>query len=393
MSRHTPRAVAALLTALALFGLSPPVVVAREQAAAADCSLLHVTSSFRAGTTLRRVTPPGMTTEALPPPPRPVEALGYSAEQGKAYGLSSTGMFPFRDARVVTIDSQGNTHELGPLRPRAPRRSLPWWGEFRSGAIAGDNWYLVAGHRLYTVDIDPDSATYLTVTHGTWLAPWLVPLSIGDLAVTAEKTLLTVTTNNRRQVVLLEIAVDNGEVIGTHPVALPPARYGALVITESGVRYVVADNIAGHSRFYRIGADSGEAVELARGRPLHHNDAAGCLRSEPPPPSSSTPTPRPPSMPPETTPKPSPPTEPPPVETTPQSPTNTQSRSSTPRTSPSPRSPNTSAPQSRPPGAPALPVPTRRSPVHSLDTATKRQWVLATLLLIIGSGVVLRRLR
>ncbi|GAB3551260.1 hypothetical protein J2S53_000901 [Actinopolyspora lacussalsi] len=392
--RRSPRAISALLTTLALLCLSPPVVVAQERAAAPECSLLHVTSTSGAATTLRRVTLPGMTTEALPPPPGPVEALGYSAAQGKAYGLSSTGTFPFRDTSVITIDRQGTTHDLGPLRDLAPRVPPPWTGEIRTGAVDGHEWHLVTRHRLYTVDIDPDSATYLSVTHVTWLAPWLVPLPIGDLAVTSDGTLLTVTTNYQHEAVLLELAADNGTVVSTEPVALPPARYGAIVITDDGGRYVVADNVAGHSRFYRLGTDPTETVELARSKPLHHNDAAGCLPTAPPPtpPPSVTP-PRPPSTPPETTTTPSPPTGTSPGTSTPQPPTNTPSRSSTPRPSPSSRPPSTSVPQSRPPNATALPVPTQRRPVRSLDTETKRQWVLATLLLIIGSGVVLRRLR
>ncbi|SFD99547.1 hypothetical protein SAMN04487819_106160 [Actinopolyspora alba] len=391
--RRSPRAISALLTTLALLGLSSPTVVARERAVAPGCSLLHVTSPLGAATTLRRVTLSGMTTEELPQPPGPVETLGYSAEQGKAYGLSSTGTFPFRGTRVITVDPQGTTHDLGPLRDLAPRMSPPRTGEIRAGAVDGYEWYLVTRHRLYTVDIDPDSATYLSVTHVTWLAPRLVPLPIGDLAATSDGTLLTVTTNHQHEAVLLELAVDNGTVVSTEPVALPPARYGAIVITDDGGRYVVADNVAGHSRFYRIGADPAETAELARGRPLHHNDAAGCLPAAPQPtPPPSTTSPRPPSTPPETT-TPSPPTETPPEVTTQQPPTNTPSRSSTPRPPPSSRPPSTSVPQSRPPNATALPVPTQRRPVRPLDTETKRQWVLATLLLIIGSGVVLRRLR
>ncbi|WP_176797847.1 DUF6923 family protein [Actinopolyspora mzabensis] len=390
------RAISALLTALALLGLSTPVVVARERAVAPGCSLLHVTSTPGTPPALRRVTLPGMTIEALPPPPGSVEALGYSAAQGKAYGLSNTGTFPFRESRVITVEPQGSTHDLGPLRHRAARMPPPWAVDIRAGAIDGDEWYLVAGHRLYTVDIDPDSATYLAITHVTWLAPWLVPLSVGDLAVTSDGTLLTVTTNYQHETVLLEIAVDDGTVVGTEPAALPPARYGAVVITDDGSRYAVADNVAGHSRFYQVGADAAGTVELARGRPLHHNDAAGCLRSEPQPPPTPPPSPtrsRSPSRPPETTTTPSSPTEPPPVATTPSPPTNTSKWSSTPRQPHSPRPPDTSAPQSRAPNAPALPTPPRPRPVRPVATETKRQWVLATLLLIIGAGVVLRRLR
>lgn len=384
--------LAASWSALALLATLTPVVAAQEDAPS-DCALLHVATTS-AEPTLRRVTVPEATSTSLPPPEVAIEALGYARRQHSAYGITSTGTFPFRTGNVVTLEREGTVHELGPLRHRAPLPGV-WHGDIRAGAISGDEWYLVAGNRLYTVNIDPDSPDYLSVIDGTWLPPWLFPLTIGDIAVTPRQTLRTVTTNHHHEAMVVEIAIPNATIVSAEPVALPPASYGAIVLGPRGATYAIADNVSGHSRLYRIGAERSETVELSRGRPLRRNDAAGCLPSRPSPPPTSPPPPS----------KPSPP-DPPPRETTPHTPpSNVPPSAGTP--SPEPTSPPTGTTPTSPPGPShptttppppepsrgALPPPPNPRPVRELDTATKRQWVLATLLLIIGSGVVVRRLR
>ena len=383
-------------------------------AAASSCVALRVTSG--AGlSTVDRVQLPAMASTPLGQVGYRLNALGYSARRDLAYAMSDAG-------HVVTLDRRGRTTDLGPPR---------WWGRhdlghMTAGAISGNVWYVKRYGVLYTIDV-PSSR----LTSALTLRPWSLAAAVDDFDLDPSDGKL--------------YGVAGGDVVSIDPRTgwvrvvpgprLPWSRAYGGVALSGGDLYVTANATGGRSRTYRV-VRGMSYTELSSGPAVQDTDMAGCLGARPvppPPPTTSPPTPAPqPAPPPTEPPAPTPPpTSPPPSPEPPVPPPSVPSPPSTARP-PSPAPPPVSPPRepaprpaaAAPPPPPAPPVtpapapiavpppavtpshqkpPTRRSTSPSspkagarsgakaTPTEVKRRWAVAGLVLILGAGIVARR--
>ena len=311
-----------------------------------------------------------------------VNAIGYAAAQGLAYGVSGGDRGgPFGDGgHLVTIDRQGRLTDLGPARDGGAFPVPPLGGAV-AGAVAGNRLYLREGSWLFTVDVDPASPSYRAVVGGVRLAPEDLALTVDDFAADpADGRLYGVATTAGQRGEVVSIDPSDGTA---HAVpALPPLPYGSsyagVVIGPDRALYAWNNSVGERSRLYRVPLDgSGAATEVTDRPAVFSSDAAGCLD---PPPAAPTPSPSP------LPPPPSPPR---------QSPPPTRAVAPPPRPVPAPI-PGTT-PQAEPPPAPTTtraaarptPEPPRNRSMEAVEE--QRRWALTTLLLMLGGGAVAAR--
>ncbi|QUH02620.1 hypothetical protein HUO13_19065 [Saccharopolyspora erythraea] len=307
-----------------------------------------------------------------------VNAIGYSAVQGLVYGVAARdrdGAYP-DGGHVVTIDPAGRTADLGPLR--GPHRFVAP----SAGAVSGKRWYIRDHAILYTVDIDPESPAYLRVVRAVPLHPlsW-----VDDFDVDPATGLLHGVTSGlvgRPLVVAIDPSDGSADVVAE--VRIASAReFGSAVFGPGNALYVTANAVRGRSRLYRVERD-GSARLLESGPPMASSDAAGCLAADPPPPPPPPPEPAPPPPIPPPPPAPPPPPVPAPVPGVPPA--------ADPPPAPPPPPPE--PPPADPPTAPDRPLRPEREEEpeeQAHDTAEKRRWGLAALVLLLGAGAAARR--
>lgn len=426
-SAHRTFSLAASALLLGALAFLPTAAGAREPA---GCTAIEVQS--RRPTDLssaNRVELPSGAVTSLGRLDYRVNALGYAKGQNLAYGLADfASRWPTPGApRVITIARDGTVRDLGPIH-RGPHQGLgPMLLSATAGSIVGNRWYIKRIGTLYTVDVDPASATYLSVVHVSGLRPLGLAAAVDDFDLDPVSGLL---------VGVAADAHDPGSLVSLDPVSgavrrlpgpkLPPSSaYGAVVAMADGTLSVLANDVHGHSRRYLV-PPKGVPVEIATGPELSSSDGAGCFTAPPPPPPPppttppTTPPPPPPPPPPPTTPPPTtppssttvtpPPPPPPPKATPPPSPVPVpppavEPEPVTPTPEPSPRSLPTAEPVA--PVKPAKPSPrpttkkssqARPTPSKAADagptrldrTKEKRRWGVAVLLMTIGAAAVTR---
>lgn len=361
--------------------------------AASSCVALLV-SSDGGPSTVERVQLPAMAVTPLGVVAYRLNALGYSAEQDLAYGMSDTG-------HVVTLDRRARATDLGPPRT-AGRHDLT---RVTAGAVSGNVWYIKSSGMLYTLDIDPAGPDYLRLESAVSLWPWRLAAAVDDFDVDPVDGGLYGVADGA----VAKLDPTTGAV-GVLPGArLPGSRaFGGVVISPDGALYVTANSTRGRSRTYRV-ERGGAYTQLSNGPAFEDTDLAGCLAARPvPPPPATTPVSTSPAPPPPPAPTTTPPP-PPPATTTP-----------SPQSPPAPQPPAPIAapapaplPARQPPPtvAPA-PVTTSQHKVAPLvrrstpsstkavaqaeqatPTETKRRWAVTGLVLIIGASIAAGRIR
>ena len=326
-----------------------------------------------------------------------VNAIGYAQAQGLGYGIGVHGVGPLGVAHVVTVGHDGRLTDLGPLRAGGPL-GIPLGGLLltaTAGAVVGDRLYVVDSHILYTVDIGPAGPDRLRVVgrvllHTVPLPIWLA--DVDDLDVGPGGLLYGVAVGLLQPATIVAVDPGNGVVRRIAASGLPAsARYGSAVVVGSAL-HVIANNVGGRSRLYRVALDGSTTAELASWPAVVASDAAGCLRATAPPP------PPPPPAPPASTPRPTTP----PVGTTTTPPASAPGVSPPAGTAPGSTAASLSTPPGvvAPPGPPGVAPPPgpRRSAVQSVNLAAERpaenevvklrRWAITTVLfLLVGAGV------
>ncbi|ASR36492.1 hypothetical protein BAY61_17425 [Prauserella marina] len=367
-----------------------------------SCVIELVTSGgIAAPSTLSTVTLPDGATTVIGELPERINAIGHAPEQRISYGVAGGG-------RVVTIDSTvagGAVTDTGAVLPPLPAPS--------AGAVLRDRWYLLGPAALYTVDIERESDTYLSVTGALPLRPAGLAArihTVADIDADPATGLLYGVLPGLPEPpgaagtdgAVVSIDPASGTVTELPAATVPPApAYGAVSYGPDGALYTLANTLLGgdaRSVLYRVPLDGSAVSEISAGEPVSSSDATGCVPPappvppvppEPPPPPSSTPPP--PSPPPPSTPPPvSEPAEPPlpPLPGLPE-----PAPSAEPPPSPPPAPPEPPA-TSEPPPAVVPPPP----PEEDVDSTTitptekKRRWAVAMLLLVIGAGAAARKL-
>ncbi|MEV4314673.1 hypothetical protein [Actinocrispum sp. NPDC049592] len=349
---------AAILMASGLAGAAP--------AAAADgaCDAFEVyTPKHDSSSTMVRLALPEGSARELRTFGNELNAIGYAPGQNLLYGISTR-------SHVVTLDPGGAVVDRGKVHDV---------GDATAGAISGSTLFLRDGSRLLSLDINPASPTYLTITHVKWLS-WFADVDDFDFGPDAK--LYGVTSNGT--VVSIDPLHGTVKTIA-RPKILPHGTYGAILMAPGRVLYAINNRTGGSSRLYRIPLSAPEtATQVASFPAADTTDAAGCLTPppviEPPAPPRSIPLPPPPP------PAPIPP--PPRISSPPRTPVTTTTprpqpvRQQPPAPPPSPPPPPPPRTTHKPPPSPPKPVAAEAPP----DTAKKRRWALTTLILVLGAG-------
>jgi len=398
------------------------VVLAAPSEAATGCSILDFQSAgFTSLSRLVRVELPAGTTTDLGGLDYQVQAAGYSARQNLVYGVATRDRkgWLLRRPRLLTISTRGTVTELGEVRSGAGGLANPVGGAVADSA---GKFYVRDVHRLFAIDIDPESPTYRKVVGDVRLKPVASALFVDDFGVSpvSGKLYGVSTTGHSAKLVSLDPGTGAVQVVASVPGIPWQDSYSSVVVGASEV-YAVHTGHGRPSRLFRIGFD-GSATQIASWRPLAFSEAAGCLQSTAPPPVTPTPTPPPPT--PTATPTPTPrptvtPTPPPPRPTpAPSSIVPAPTRPAQPRTptpTPTPRPTPTTEPQLVIPAPTPTPTPTPAAPppeppaefVAAQQVAAQpppphsavqvlRRWSLATAVLILASGAAMaaqRRMR
>lgn len=384
-SRHL---VALCITSFLLFlssgGLSPI-----EADAASVCTAYQVRATSHGGlSTLLRVTlPSGLPNRAPQPLDLAVNSIGYAPAQGLVYGIASrdrTGKF--RDGgHVVRIDQNGAVKDLGPVR-RTGSVPVPWSGLIDSfaGTVVGNRLYVREWDKLYAIDIDPRSPSYLGLVHSVRLDWHWLSDDLDDFAHNpADGKLYGISNTGHGNGTLVKVDPGNGKVTKVKVLKGLPgsSTYGAVVLdpADNGL-WVLNNDHRRASRLYRIQLGDNTFTEVNTGPALSSTDGAGCVKSTPAPTTPPTTTPPPPAVIPP--PPPAPPT-----------PTTT--------TRPAPVIPPPPPSRVTPPPPPAKPIvaraparPTPRAQASSSLVRDQRRWTVVTVVMIIfGSGAALRVVR
>lgn len=385
------------------------VVPGREWAggAAVPCAVELVTSQGIADrSTLSTLTLPDGTTTVIGELPERINAIGHAPDQRITYGVAG--------GRIVTIDSSVPGGAVGDTGVVLPVPLLPGPS---AGAVDGDRWYLLGVAALYTVDIDPRSSTYLSVTGALPLRP-AGPAArihtVADIDADPATGLLYGVLPGQEGADGTVVSIDpgSGAVAELSDATVPSATaYGAVTYGPGAALHVLANSLAAGPAFpggdrsvlYRVPLDGSGASEISAGEPLSSSDATGCVPQappEPPPPPEAPeppPAPPPPAPPgPPPPPEPAPPAEPPPPGPGPAPPPEPSSPPAPP-VPPPPEPPATSEPPPAVAPAPPAVVPPP-APEEEVDstaitpTEKKRRWAVAMLLLVIGAGAAARKL-
>ena len=212
-----------------------------------------------------------------------VNALGYSASQGVAYGLASRSRHHWfhHVAHVITIDRQGVATDLGKLRDTGSVR-VPWHGldDVTAGTVSGSRFYVRDGTRLLGVDIDPASSSYLGIVHSVSLRPGWLAKSVDDFAVNPVNGRIygvSAAGHGPGKIVSLDPASGAVTTIASPPALPGGSTYGAVMIDSGGTMYAVNNGFSHRSRLFRIALDGSSVTEVASGPPVVMTDAAGCF--------------------------------------------------------------------------------------------------------------------
>lgn len=378
------------VSVLLLLGVPAP---AWAESSGADCAIWQLRSvSPTASSILTRVQLPEGAATKVDKLPYEVDGLGYAPSQDSSYGIAGRGrggLFPSR-GHVLILDGDGRVSDLGPVRH--PHRGWPISGTVdhpSAGAVSGTHWYLRQDDRLYTVDIDAGGSEYLTVVgeaplHGTGV--FALPR---DFDIDPVDGLLYGVSASLRGTEVVSIEPVSGRVRSVATVALPEGDYGAVVLGPDRSLYVTVNRLGTRSTLYRVAPD-GEVTEISSAEPMTSSDAAGCLAdtpSLPPEPPPARPPESPPARPPE---PPAPrPSEPPAIPAEPPEPA-LPPPSASPVPVPTPPMP---VPESGKRTHPKEPERVSDSETRMHTTEEKRRWSLAVLLITLGAGAAMRRLR
>lgn len=391
-SRHL---IALCSTSFLLFVSSGGLIPSPAQAASV-CTAYQVRATGHGGlSTLLRVTlPTGLPNRAPQPLGLAVNSIGYAQAQGLVYGIASRDRSgKFRDGgHVVRIDLNGTVNDLGPVR-RTGAVPVPWSGLIDSyaGTVVGNRLYVREWDKLYAIDIDPRSPSFLGLVHAVRLDWHWLSDDLDDFAHNpADGKLYGISNTGHGHGTLVKVDPGNGKVTKVKVLKGLPgsSTYGAVVLdpADNGL-WVLNNDYRRASRLYRIQLGDNTITEVNTGPALTSTDGAGCLKSTPPP-ATTTPPPV------TTTPVPPPAVIPPPP----------PPRTTTPATRPAPViPPPPPRPPSRatPPPPPAKPVvartpprPTPKAQASSSLVRDQRRWTVVTVvMLIFGSGAAVRIVR
>ncbi|MFF1817885.1 DUF6923 family protein [Kribbella sp. NPDC058245] len=395
------------------------VVLAAPSEAAADCSIFDFQSAgYTSLSRLVRIDLPAGTSTDLGRLDYQVQAAGFSTRQGLVYGVATRDRkgWLLRRPHLLTVNSRGAVTDLGEVR-----RGVGGLADPVGGAVWGTKFYVRDVHRLFTIDIDPESPTYRKVVGDVRLKPVTLGLTVDDFGASpASGTLYGVSTaGHTAKLVSLDPVSGSVRVVASVPGIPWLDSYSSVVVGASGV-YAVHTGYGRSSQVFRIGFD-GSSTQIASWRSLAFSEAAGCLpRVAPPPPTPTpTPTPRPPRPTPTPTPRPTPtrvatvPAPPRPTPTPIPTPTPTRTPTPTPTPTPSPSAEPQLEVPAPPPTPTPTPTPTPRPPtpptgfVAAQQAAAKpgaphntvqvlRRWSLATVVLIFTGAAAMaaqRRMR
>ncbi|MFD7656522.1 DUF6923 family protein [Actinosynnema sp. NPDC059797] len=385
-----------------------------EFLALAACATIQVEAGGHGPSSVFEVRFPEGSSTPLGTLDRRVNAIGYSHAQDLVYGVDD-------DGRLIALNRQGRL--VG-----TPTRPVHLLRHAVAGAVVGERLVVRVGPWLYSVDINPRSPGYGSISHEASLWP-AEGLDVDDFDHNAADGLLYGVSTHGRGSTVVAINPTTGRVTRVPGVGRLPggSSYGAVTLSRDGSLYVTNNRNDGRSVLYRVALDgSGTVTEITSRRSLNTIDSSGCLAAppvvDPPDPPTTTTTP-----PPTTTTTPPPTTTTPPRTTTPSPPTTTTvpapgpvpsppppprttTRAAPPppvtttspptRPAPAPEPPEPPEPPDLPPGAlPAAP-PANLEPPEREDTAEpalrnnvrdQRRWGLAAVLLIIGAGAVARQ--
>ncbi|GAA0634633.1 hypothetical protein GCM10010174_65310 [Kutzneria viridogrisea] len=317
--------------------------------------------------TLSRVNVLSGATEQLKTLPYGVNAIGYARGQDRVYGIGNEG-------HVISIDRSGAATDHGQVRG-VPRGDLAL---ATAGAIGGNLLFVRLDDRLFTIDVAPGSATFLSVVRVTRLRPGDWVENLDDFAFDeADGLLYGVSTGLGGPAAVVSVDPVSGAVrkVST-PSGLPDhGSYGSAVIDSARTLHVLNNRYHDHSVLYEIPHGATSARQVAQYPATNTSDMAGCLGVPAPPPPTTTPPPTtvPPPPPPPVAPPPPPPPAPavvvPPPPVVP------------PKPEPPAPVPSAKRPQS-------TPKPKAVAKAANTEVTKERRWAMATLVLVLGAGAV-----
>ena len=202
-----------------------------------------------------------------------INAIGFNTADNYIYGYDQV------QNTIVRVDRNGEVMYLNPRPEGMPAAA------YSAGAIDLSGFYYVyapGSSRFYTVDLRPDSATFMrlvdpsngyreqTGDYGTALSS---PLTIGDWAFNpADGRLYGVERNG----VVYRIDEITGNVTPLNTTGPNPGSpFGAVVIDANGNLFAVSDSDGTIYR-YRINWDSAAGIRFSATRPGSFNDGAMC---------------------------------------------------------------------------------------------------------------------
>jgi hypothetical protein len=215
-----------------------------------------------------------------------VNAIGYSAEDGRFYGVGRPAGGGWHSPRIVTIDPAGHLTAVGSVRPYA-------YAYAYAATVWRGGLYLLSDSMLSIVDVNPSSPGYLGVLR---TVPLSQPVRLGDWDIDPrDGGLWGVAAAGPPGARVVRVDPITG-VVTTFPTELPGrSMYGAALITPGGELYVINNNGAGKRWTYRLplaGGKPGTAHLVGTADGWAVSDAAECHAPTPPAPSPSTPGPR-----------------------------------------------------------------------------------------------------
>lgn len=205
--------------------------------------------------------------------PAAVNAVGFNTEDNFIYGYDQV------QNTIVRVDQNGDVMYLEPRPEGMPAAA------YSAGAIDMSGFYYVyipGGSRFYTVDLRPDSATFLrlvdpsdgyreqTEDYGTALSS---PLAIGDWAFNPADGRLYGVERNGVVYRINELTGDVAPLDTTGP--NPGAPFGAVAVDGNGNLYAVSSSDGTIYR-YRLSGYSAAGMRFSATQPGSFIDAAMC---------------------------------------------------------------------------------------------------------------------
>ena len=196
--------------------------------------------------------------------PAAVNAVGFNTEDNFIYGYDQV------QNTIVRVDQNGDVMYLEPRPEGMPAAA------YSAGAIDMSGFYYVyipGGSRFYTVDLRPDSATFLrlvdpsdgyreqTEDYGTVLSS---PLAIGDWAFNPADGRLYGVERNGVDYRINELTGDVAPLDTTGP--NPGAPFGAVAVDGNGNLYAVSSSDGTIYR-YRLSGYSAAGMRFSATQP------------------------------------------------------------------------------------------------------------------------------